>query len=140
MKELIEIQRKLKAPKGQRNTFGNYNYRSAEDILESVSKKGMDESQITGTASSYARKYALNGLFCIDDTKDADTDAYEHQQNSARKEPSKLSKDELIDKIVALCDAKRLRVSDICKTAKVNELTDLTKERLEGCIEWIESI
>ena len=189
MKELIEIQRKLKAPKGQRNTFGNYNYRSAEDILEavkplcaehgcqltlsdaielvgdryyvkataqirtadetvevtayareSVSKKGMDESQITGTASSYARKYALNGLFCIDDTKDADTDAYEHQQNSARKEPSKLSKDELIDKIVALCDAKRMRVSDVCKTAKVTELAELTVERLEGCVEWIESM
>lgn len=43
---------------------------------ESVQKKGMDESQITGTASSYARKYALNGLFAIDDTKDADTDEY----------------------------------------------------------------
>lgn len=40
---------------------------------EPISKKGADESQITGTASSYARKYALNGLFCIDDTKDADT-------------------------------------------------------------------
>jgi len=40
---------------------------------EPVAKKGMDESQITGTASSYARKYALNGLFCIDDCKDADT-------------------------------------------------------------------
>jgi len=40
---------------------------------EPLSRKGMDESQITGTASSYARKYALNGLFCIDDTKDADT-------------------------------------------------------------------
>ena len=39
---------------------------------EAETKKGMDESQITGTASSYARKYALNGLFCIDDTKDAD--------------------------------------------------------------------
>jgi hypothetical protein len=39
---------------------------------ESLSKKGMDDSQITGSASSYARKYALNGLFCIDDTKDAD--------------------------------------------------------------------
>lgn len=42
-------------------------------------KKGMDESQITGTASSYARKYALNGLFLIDDTKDADTDEYANQ-------------------------------------------------------------
>ena len=40
-------------------------------------KKGMDASQITGTASSYARKYALNGLLCIDDAKDADTDAYQ---------------------------------------------------------------
>lgn len=46
---------------------------------ESDEKKGMDVSQITGTASSYARKYALNGLFCIDDTKDADTDAYTQQ-------------------------------------------------------------
>lgn len=47
---------------------------------EDAEKKGMDGSQITGTASSYARKYALNGMFLIDDTKDADTDEY-HQQN-----------------------------------------------------------
>ena len=47
---------------------------------EEENKKGMDGSQITGTASSYARKYALNGLFCIDDTKDADTDEYQKQQ------------------------------------------------------------
>lgn len=46
---------------------------------ESAVKKGMDESQITGTASSYARKYALNGLFCIDDNKDADSEAPESQ-------------------------------------------------------------
>ena len=46
---------------------------------EPSEKKGMDDSQITGTASSYARKYALNGLFCIDDTKDADTDSYQTQ-------------------------------------------------------------
>ena len=50
---------------------------------EPLAKKGMDESQITGTASSYARKYALNGLFCIDDTKDADTDEY-HKQTTAK--------------------------------------------------------
>lgn len=48
-------------------------------------KKGMDDSQVTGTASSYARKYALNGLFCIDDTKDADTDEYKKQ---TEKKPS----------------------------------------------------
>ena len=47
---------------------------------EEETKKGMDGSQITGTASSYARKYALNGLFCIDDTKDADTDEYKKQE------------------------------------------------------------
>ncbi len=46
---------------------------------EPEDKKGMDSSQITGTASSYARKYALNGLFLIDDTKDADTDEYAQQ-------------------------------------------------------------
>lgn len=123
MKELINIQEKLKAPKGQWNNFGKYKYRSCEDILEAVkpllvenkcqltisdevvsvgnriyvkstarikneageeeftigfareeeSKKGMDGSQVTGASSSYARKYALNGMFCIDDTKDSDT-------------------------------------------------------------------
>ena len=123
MKELITIQSELKAPKNQRNSFGNYNYRSCEDVLEALKpllakhecllnisdtieyigvrfyvkatatitnakglqvtstayareeeiKKGMDGSQITGSSSSYARKYALNGLFLIDDTKDADT-------------------------------------------------------------------
>lgn len=122
MKELLNIQQELKAPKGQFNSFGKYKYRSAEDILESVkpillkyecililfdelvnigeryyvkatarllnkeaqtievtayareeeTKKGMDGSQITGASSSYARKYALNGLFAIDDTKDSD--------------------------------------------------------------------
>ena len=140
MKELLEIQAELKAPKNQRNTFGNYNYRSCEDILEALKpllkeqgcvltitdevkaigfpekttetegdkstvttsgvlyveakatitkdkesvsvtaqagielqKKGMDLSQSFGSSSSYARKYALNGLFLIDDTKDADS-------------------------------------------------------------------
>lgn len=118
---LAYVQQTLKAPKGQFNKFGNYNYRSCEDIIEAVKpllaeygailllsdsieyvgdryyikaraavhfngagvescgyaretdkRKGMDESQITGAASSYARKYALNGLFAIDDNKDAD--------------------------------------------------------------------
>lgn len=67
--------------------IGTHNYIVASAILrlegdtvcvqgwarEAETKKGMDDSQITGTSSSYARKYALNGLFCIDDTKDADT-------------------------------------------------------------------
>lgn len=133
--KLAAVQRELKAPKGQFNSFGKYKYRSCEDILEALKpvlskngcavvlsdsveqvgdrfyicatatitdyetheqvhntafaredtdKKGMDGSQITGAASSYARKYALNGLFLIDDTKDADTDAY-HEQTTGEK-------------------------------------------------------
>lgn len=57
---------------------------------EDKSKAGMSESQITGTASSYARKYALNGLFLIDDTKDADTDEYKVESEAkAKKSKSK---------------------------------------------------
>lgn len=53
---------------------------------EDDSKKGMDGSQVTGASSSYARKYALNGLFLIDDTKDADTDEYRNQQENSAKQ------------------------------------------------------
>lgn len=136
--KLLAIQTKLKAPKGQYNSFGKYSYRSAEDILEAVkplnaeqgvlltitdeikevggriyvvatatvsdgadelkvsafarepeNKKGMDESQITGATSSYARKYALNGLYAIDDNKDADTDEHKQQQENAPKKQQK---------------------------------------------------
>lgn len=141
--KLATIQADLKAPKGQYNSFGNYNYRSCEDILEAVkpllkanglilrlydeviqigdryyikatahlsdvkteegtsntayareqeSKSGMDASQITGTASSYARKYALNGLFLIDDTKDADTDEHAKQTGAEPKAEQKQEK------------------------------------------------
>ncbi|CGE69681.1 TPA: ERF family protein [Streptococcus pneumoniae] len=135
-KKLLNIQRDLKAPKGQYNNFGKYSYRNAEDIMEALkpllvennaityveddtieyigqryylvatisfvdvetgekitvkarareeeNKKGMDGSQITGAASSYARKYALSGLFLIDDNKDADSNEY-HKQNNQQK-------------------------------------------------------
>ena len=53
---------------------------------EDETKKGMDGAQITGTASSYSRKYALNGLFCIDDTKDPDSDEY-HNQTTESNQP-----------------------------------------------------
>lgn len=131
MNALQQIQLELKAPKSKRNTFGNYNYRNCEDILEAVkpllqkfnsslvlsdevqeigpvvvvtakaiftdadgkqtvvtahagvevNKKGMDVAQTFGASSSYARKYALNGLFLIDDTKDYDSDEYHQQIN-----------------------------------------------------------
>ena len=144
-KKLIKVQQELKVPKNQRNTFGNYNYRSGEDILEALkpilakheadvilsykiivmenlwtyveatatfvdietgeytcttgyareaeTKKGMDPSQITGSASSYAGKYALNGMFLIDDTKDADTDEH-HRQTTGAKQKA-FSKDDV---------------------------------------------
>lgn len=122
--KLQYVQQNLKAPKGQYNKFGEYHYRSCEDIQEALkpllaevnavlllndelvmigdryyikaaatfqdaestgsvtntayaretdSRKGMEAAQVTGSTSSYARKYALNGLFCIDDAKDPDT-------------------------------------------------------------------
>lgn len=116
---------------------------------EPQDKKGQDSSQVTGATSSYARKYALNGLFCIDDTKDADTDEHRQQQEKGgrkaepkqqqpkQQKPAALTKDELMDKVVALCDAKRIKVSDICMMSKVNSLEDLTVDRLEKAIEWI---
>lgn len=59
-----------------RDTESGEEIKTSAYAREAAEKKGMDEAQITGAASSYARKYALNGLFCIDDTKDADTDEY----------------------------------------------------------------
>ena len=56
---------------------------------ESLDKKGMDAAQITGAASSYARKYALNGLFCIDDTKDPDSSAPLNDKKETKKAPDK---------------------------------------------------
>lgn len=79
---------------------------------EDLDKKGMDGSQITGTASSYARKYALNGLFCIDDTKDADTDEYTAKTQGkkdpdARKDAEK--KKELETTAISAGEAKTLK-------------------------------
>lgn len=107
---------------------------------ESLEKKGMDSSQITGTASSYARKYALNGLFNIDDTKDADTDEYRNQQRSKTTASSApIGREALEDEIVELCNQKNMRLSDVCKTAGVNSLMELPEERLQGCIKWIQA-
>lgn len=62
---------------------------------EDVAKKGMDLSQLTGACSSYARKYALNGLFCIDDTKDADaTNTGDEQKTPVRRSRRKVKVDE----------------------------------------------
>lgn len=71
-------------------TDGENSISNSAFAREAESKKGMDESQITGSASSYARKYALNGLLCIDDTKDADA-TNKHGQDE--KTPSEKAKE-----------------------------------------------
>lgn len=202
--KLLNVQIKLNAPKNQHNSFGNYNYRSCEDIIEAVkpilaeqklsltisdsieyignryyvkataritdcedgtdisvcayareeeSKKGMDSAQITGSAGSYARKYALNGLFTIDDSKDPDSDEYEKlsdakdrsgkkqdnvkAQNDSNGDPEmkKLLKD-LEDQLIRTGYGKK----SIIKTYKVESLHDMSKlqvkdaiKRLKGC-------
>ena len=158
-KSLIKVQSELKAPKGQRNKFGNYNYRSAEDILEAVkpllaangltmqisdsvaevagipyiesmvvvsdgevdrvvtaqagidpNRKGMDIAQCFGASSSYARKYALNGMFLIDDTKDPDA-TNDHGRSSAPapapESKPKLTKEVMTKMEKAIADGKR---------------------------------
>ena len=69
---------------------------------EESEKKGMDGSQITGTASSYARKYCLNGLFDIDDTKDADTDEYQKQQSKGSEKPAQKPAEKAENKYVRI--------------------------------------
>lgn len=175
VQRLIMVQKELKAPKGQYNSFGKYNYRSMEDIVEAVkplnakyglllflndtvelvgdryyikatatitdgndqytvsayareplTKKGMDDSQISGTASSYARKYALNGLYLIDDTKDADTDEHTKTVNrsGSKSKPSVKSdglsaeeKNELYKYVISLGADKDAAIEFVNKQA-----------------------
>lgn len=95
---------------------------------EDDSKKGMDGSQITGASSSYARKYALNGLFAIDDTKDADTDENAKQQgNSTRtQEPERITKED-VQLMRNLCEQKGLNAD----TVFPNGVENLTVEQMK---------
>lgn len=174
MNILSKIQTELKAPKNQRNNFGNYNYRSCEDILEGLKvpldkyecsvvlsddikmigdriyvmstaklckdgevlgeatafareplqQKGMNEAQITGSASSYARKYALNGLFAIDDNKDADTN--EHRDNANNRPVQKvLSEEDKRRKIDAFFKSGKL--DSVVMDGYINDLKSKNK-------------
>lgn len=69
-----------------RITDGETTHEATALAREEESKKGMDSAQVTGATSSYARKYCLNGLFGIDDSKDADTDEHKHQQSSPQRQ------------------------------------------------------
>ena len=95
---------------------------------EDDSKKGMDGSQITGASSSYARKYALNGLFAIDDTKDADTDENAKQQrNSTRtQEPERITKED-VQLMRDLCEQKGLNPDSVFP----NGIENLTVEQMK---------
>lgn len=176
MSILTDIQNELKAPKNRFNKFGNYKYRSCEDILEAVkpllkkydatltirddivevggrvyvkattifragvtvtemaevtafareseSKKGMDDSQITGTASSYARKYALNGLFLIDDTKDADTDEYTEQVNAVAEKKIGKTKAAALSQALKDCGQHEEKIMEYYKVDSLEKLTE----------------
>lgn len=179
MKELVNIQTSLNAPKGQFNKFGNYHYRSCEDILgalkpllqanktsinltdditevagrvyvkatatltnesgekvastafarEADTKKGMDAAQITGSASSYARKYALNGLLAIDDTQDADS---MDNRNSGTSNNNHQGVSDHIRKYNALIATmkSKFNVSDDTLVKKINEKLHLSLAKL----------
>lgn len=181
---LSQIQQKLKAPKGQFNKFGNFYYRSCEDILEAVkpvlkefdmsvtlsdeievagdrvyvkataslhhrsgvvakttayarepsSKKGMDDSQITGTASSYARKYALNGLFAIDDTKDADTDEVKRQGDNAQ-----TIDQETVKSIKELCLNTNYTEEKFCVAMGIKNIEELTVQQVDDVMKRFEN-
>lgn len=185
IEKIVAIQSELKAPKGQYNSFGKYNYRSCEDILEgvkpllakhglvltiqdsidligdrfyvkatatitdgkeqlstsayareSLDKKGMDASQVTGATSSYARKYALNGLLAIDDTKDADTmdnskkpvqqtqeTVYNWQTLKARATQGGISEEELVHYVT--------------ETFKVSKPAELKQDHYQQAFNWV---
>jgi len=178
MKKLTTIQNELKVPKANINKFGNYKYRSAEDILEAVKPillkhqctltlsddivsigskiflkacatfqdlenaeaitifgfaetsehKGMSAEQTTGTASSYARKYALNGLFLIDETEQ-DADSQNPQEPKVNK-PQEQSSDKQWLNIWADKDKTKLTISGQNVVDKIKG-KDITIEGVE---------
>ena len=189
MKELIQIQSELKAPKSQFNSFGKYNYRSCEDILEAVkplllkygctltirdevkeisgipfieatasiqkddeiksvtaqagidpNRKGMDIAQCFGASSSYARKYALNGLFLIDDTKDPDS-TNDHSPKPVYVEPKPvkvatlpdLPEEKWLETAKWIADNKSLGLTEILKRIGTKySVSNQTKTRIEN--------
>lgn len=183
MVELQKIQEKLKAPKSQFNSFGKYNYRSCEDILEAVkpllaeqgctltlsdciaeiggriyvqataridnadhsqnvstfgyarepeTKKGMDDSQITGAASSYARKYALAGLFLLDDTKDSDA------LNTTKEYTAPTISDTQAKTIEQLLSGQEERKEKMLKLYKVDSIAKIPAKEYQSIIKILE--
>lgn len=183
--KLSAIQKELFVPKGQRNDFGKYNYRSCEDILQAVKpiceangcvlmisndmvsindriyvqataslidletdtmiksvahareeseKKGMDGSQITGAASSYARKYALAGLFCIDNEKDSDA-----TNESKKEEPSERKATPAQIKILSEKYTGE-NLNKLLETQKVTKIEDISLKAASEIIEKLKKM
>ena len=108
---------------------------------ESQTKKGMDDSQITGTASSYARKYALNGLYLIDDTKDADTDEYRNQRNKApaiksatQAEIGNLKKEIIAFSKLMTDQGKNVKPEQVEQTLNITDYTKLNSEDVKEAV------
>ena len=150
-------------------TIGDHNYIKATATLygadggavansafakEPLDKKGMDPSQITGATSSYARKYALNGLFCIDDTKDADTDAYTANtaktktQTKAPAKPvetktmqEKRMREEYANTVKKMMGVKNITSKQICDQMEsmfgTRNSTEINNEQMKELADWI---
>ena len=125
----------LKATARLLDNENNENIEVSAFAREPEQKKGMDESQITGTASSYARKYALNGLFLLDDTKDADTDEYHNQTayQQANNKPTVTS--EQVGKLKVEMLRTGATEQYICEYYKLNKLIDMTQEQFVNAME-----
>lgn len=179
--KLLKMQKKLVVPKGQYNSFGKYNYRSAEDIMvalkvvqeaentvvvidtdietangwnyinatatlydaddgeviavthgkarEPEAKKGMDESQITGTAASYAIKRALSGMFLIDDEKDADT--LNNSDDYTKKDDTKTV---MLKKLEYELSQNDIDINDFAKILFKKKKDSLTEKQIEATL------
>ena len=213
--KLMTVQTKLRAPKGQYNSFGKYSYRSCEDILEALkpllaevgaiinitdeikvigdnfetmevedkktgeksvrlvgrrfyieatamfidvetgdsivaralaredeTKKGMDLAQVTGSVSSYARKYALNGLFAIDDNKDSDATNTHGKDIKPNMTPVSGLSEAQIKRLLAIGNKSGFNKDTIVKTVKKLygcELKDMTREQYNEVCNRLES-
>lgn len=104
---------------------------------EALNKKGMDDSQITGTASSYARKYALNGIFLLDDTKDADTDENQKERKARADKQTDDNNAEAIrgmkiskikqDTLLSLCDEMAFDINKILASYHHESISEITE-------------
>lgn len=129
--DIVGVEGRVYVKATARITDGEHEIQTVAYAREAETKKGMDESQITGTASSYARKYALNGLFCIDDAKDADTDAYKiNQQAPPRNAPNK---DAIRAEVLQLAQTMGMTPAQVAQEYKLN--ANSTVEQLVGVLD-----